>query len=233
LIDLLRSLNAAFIVLDKDRGTSLFKRFDEPSMRNLLYLQSRVACLAAKQEKFDKEDFASDNSFITRQLIELERRLQARLDEIPDPPMTFNFEGYNLENWRRRVASAIDKMDKFEKPPHTRLDDLEGCISSRIQSPTRSTRENLNLLAYYTEIFERSKGKEREREYNVEIHPRLEIRRDLPFRRRLSNLIFYIARIFHVFPGPLLLGLVFGIRSRFIGRTRLLIVGYLLTGAIG
>ena len=205
-------MSAAFIVLDKDRGTALFKRFDEPSMRNLLYLQSRVACLAAKQEKFDKEDFASDNSSITRRLTELESRLKARLEEVPDPPTTFIFRvGNHREDWRRRVALAVDKMDKYGQPvelPHLRLDDLEGCIANRVQSPTNSMRENLHLIAHYTEIFGTSKGKDREREHNIEIYPRLEVRRDLPFRRRLGNLIYYIARILDVLPGPLLLDLL-------------------------
>jgi hypothetical protein len=31
-------MSAAFIILNKDRGTALFKRFNKPSMRNLLYL---------------------------------------------------------------------------------------------------------------------------------------------------------------------------------------------------
>jgi hypothetical protein len=199
-------MSAAFIVPDKDRGTALFKRFDEPSMRNLLYLQSRVACLAAKQEKFDKEDFASGNSSITRRLTGLERRLQARRDEVPEPA-PFNFNDYDPGKWRLRVASAIAKIEKSEKRaalPYLRLNDLEGCISSRVQSLTNSMIENLDLLTYS----KRSKGKDREREHNLETHPRLEVKRDLPFRRRLGNLIFYVARILAVFPGSLLLDLL-------------------------
>ena len=47
---------ANFIASDKDRSTVIFRRFDRLSARNLLYLQSELAELEAKQETFDRED---------------------------------------------------------------------------------------------------------------------------------------------------------------------------------
>lgn len=47
---------ASFIASDRDKTTVIFKRFDMLSARNLLYLQSELAELQARQELFDKED---------------------------------------------------------------------------------------------------------------------------------------------------------------------------------
>jgi hypothetical protein len=45
-----------FIASDRDRTTLIYKRFDELAARNLLYLQSKLAELQAKQCAFDQED---------------------------------------------------------------------------------------------------------------------------------------------------------------------------------
>lgn len=55
--------SAKFIVRDKDKASALFRRFDTSAMRNLLYLQARVASLEARQTAFDEEDFAALNKF--------------------------------------------------------------------------------------------------------------------------------------------------------------------------
>jgi hypothetical protein len=47
---------AAFIAEDRDKSTAIFRRFDRLSARNLLYLQSELAELEAKQDAFDRED---------------------------------------------------------------------------------------------------------------------------------------------------------------------------------
>ena len=47
---------AAFIASDCDHSTSIFRRFDRLSARNLLYLQSELAELEAKQDALDNED---------------------------------------------------------------------------------------------------------------------------------------------------------------------------------
>jgi hypothetical protein len=51
---------AAFIASDRDRSTLIYKRFDELAARNLLYLQSELAELHAKQRAFDQEDLTAD-----------------------------------------------------------------------------------------------------------------------------------------------------------------------------
>ena len=48
---------AAFIASDCDHSTSIYRRFDRLSARNLLYLQSELAELEAKQDTLDNEDY--------------------------------------------------------------------------------------------------------------------------------------------------------------------------------
>jgi hypothetical protein len=50
---------ANFIASDRDRTTLIYKRFDELAARNLLYLQSELAELQAKQCAFDHEDLTA------------------------------------------------------------------------------------------------------------------------------------------------------------------------------
>lgn len=47
---------SAFIVSDNDRSTFIYRRFDRLSTRNLLYLQSELAELEARQIAYDTED---------------------------------------------------------------------------------------------------------------------------------------------------------------------------------
>jgi hypothetical protein len=51
---------ANFIASDRDRTTLIYKRFDELAARNLLYLQSELAELQAKQHAFDQDDLAAE-----------------------------------------------------------------------------------------------------------------------------------------------------------------------------
>jgi hypothetical protein len=51
---------AAFIASDPDHSTAIYRRFDELSARNLLYLQSELAELKARQDELDQEDFRGD-----------------------------------------------------------------------------------------------------------------------------------------------------------------------------
>ena len=53
---------AAFIASDRDRSTSIFRRFDRLSARNLLYLQSELAELEAQQDALDAQDTANINA---------------------------------------------------------------------------------------------------------------------------------------------------------------------------
>jgi hypothetical protein len=47
---------AAFIASDPDHTSLVFRRFDKLAARNLLYLQSELAELQAKQDQFDVQD---------------------------------------------------------------------------------------------------------------------------------------------------------------------------------
>jgi hypothetical protein len=47
---------ASFIASDKDKSTVIYRRFDRLSARNILYLQSELADLEARQDAYDKED---------------------------------------------------------------------------------------------------------------------------------------------------------------------------------
>lgn len=47
---------ASFIASHKDKSTVIFRRFDRLSARNILYLQSELAELEARQDAYDKED---------------------------------------------------------------------------------------------------------------------------------------------------------------------------------
>ena len=48
---------AAFIASDADRSTQIYRRFDRLAARNLLYLQSELAELEARQDSLDAADF--------------------------------------------------------------------------------------------------------------------------------------------------------------------------------
>jgi len=56
---------ADFISSDEDHSTSIYRRFDRLSARNLLYFQSKLAELEARQVQFDIED-AKDNEDIQK-----------------------------------------------------------------------------------------------------------------------------------------------------------------------
>jgi hypothetical protein len=47
---------ARLIAKDPEKTGAIYRRFDEVSARNLLYLEAKVAFLAAKQKEFDIED---------------------------------------------------------------------------------------------------------------------------------------------------------------------------------
>ena len=51
---------ANFIASDPDRTTLVFKLFDELAARNLLYLQSELAELQARQQRLDSEHLSAD-----------------------------------------------------------------------------------------------------------------------------------------------------------------------------
>ncbi|KAI8937238.1 hypothetical protein NX059_006447 [Plenodomus lindquistii] len=70
---------AAFISSDRDGTTLIYKRFDELAARNLIYLQSELAELQAKQRAFDEEDLTAQlfTKQCARNFADFERAVQA------------------------------------------------------------------------------------------------------------------------------------------------------------
>jgi len=52
---------ASWIALDPDSETFVFRKFDELSARNLLYMQARISVLERKLKAMDKEVSQSDD----------------------------------------------------------------------------------------------------------------------------------------------------------------------------
>jgi len=217
--------SAAFIVRDKDRATALYKRFDEPSMRNILYLQSRVACLTAKQAEFDKEDFASENGEITARLQVL--KLNTEKMEQPRPPkeiLTVPASTVAL------VANALDAAQEIDKQPALLSEDKDsgnkwrylsknkgnlgkipeegkkGPLFQRIADLETSIQLETPLLERLVEVngpIPREPGKNTElrEESKVQTYPR---HLTTLGRERLSVLLWYIARELGIPPSHLL-----------------------------
>ncbi|CAN9105265.1 unnamed protein product [Alternaria alternata] len=71
---------AHFVASDRDRTTLLYKRFDELAARNLLYLQSELAELEAKQCAFDQHDLTADleTKQCARNFADFQKAVQAK-----------------------------------------------------------------------------------------------------------------------------------------------------------
>ena len=67
---------AAFIASDCDKSTAIYRRFDRLSARNLLYLQSELLELEARQDALDAEDSRGmiEDKKSARNLLILQRR---------------------------------------------------------------------------------------------------------------------------------------------------------------
>ena len=57
---------AAFIAEDIDRTTTIYRRFDRLSAKNLLYLQSRLQQLEAQDDAIDDEDLINPTTDATK-----------------------------------------------------------------------------------------------------------------------------------------------------------------------
>lgn len=60
---------ASFVTVDRDKSTWIFRRFDNLAARNLLYFQSELVELEARQNAFDQEDLRApmDSKACTRE----------------------------------------------------------------------------------------------------------------------------------------------------------------------
>ena len=91
---------AAFIARDCDKSTAIYRRFDRLSARNLLYLQSELVELEARQDAFDAEDLSGtlENKKSARYWQTLQRRAV-------EP-------GYTREKQRVEVLEEVRKKIK-------------------------------------------------------------------------------------------------------------------------
>lgn len=58
---------SAFISADPDKSTTIFRRFERLSARNLLYLESELADLEAEQDRLDLESRRNENLELSMQ----------------------------------------------------------------------------------------------------------------------------------------------------------------------
>jgi len=97
---------AAFISSDRDRTTLIFKRFDELAARNLLYLQSELSELQAKQRAFDEHDANADlaTKQCARNYSEFETAAgQGRNSKQKERMRTVNRIRYTLKEYRKAL----------------------------------------------------------------------------------------------------------------------------------
>jgi Family of unknown function (DUF6594) len=207
--------SAAFIVLEQERGTTVFRRFDEPAMRNLLYLQNRVAALTRRLEIYDAEDWTINDLSASRRLADLNRRIKTReVDPIPERIWSRDEPSQDeLIEITRLLDAELDTVGKapstsrdetFESPfdISQRISDLEGCVR-HADTPLKSLVDvNSPIPGDYRK--EKGKGEEKT--------PRtlsgLKFRRQEGSRIRISRLLCYIARDLKISPGALLLYLL-------------------------
>ena len=74
---------ADFIASDEDKSTTIYRRFDRMSARNILYLQSELVELEERQRIFDREDITSsrDNKRCAWDWSEFKRRSRDNPDQ--------------------------------------------------------------------------------------------------------------------------------------------------------
>jgi hypothetical protein len=199
--------SAAFMVLDEERGSTLFRRFDQPAMRNLLYLQSRVAALTDKLQACDKEDW--EDSLRGSRLKALERRITARKDHPPHerPPMQGKPQDQSTIGKENRLSRLDEELDslKTAKPQleiSQRLADLEACVQNA-DTPL------INLVDVDSPIpGNYRKGKEHQEEKTSVMQNRLEVRSQERIRMRISRLLHYISLTLKISREQLLLYLL-------------------------
>ena len=98
---------ANFIASDHDKSTAIYRRFDRLSARNLLYLQSELVRLEARQAQYDAEDLENgteekasardweifkdkaeeQNNVREKQRMELVLEIRAKMKEYSQLPM--------------------------------------------------------------------------------------------------------------------------------------------------
>ena len=97
-----------FIASDPAKTTVIFRRFDELAVRNLLYLEARLAALEELQVAYDRDDaeFNKDNEPITTAARSWEdfAVMGTKSEEFPDS---------TLSHWRIRRAMEVEQYKKL------------------------------------------------------------------------------------------------------------------------
>ena len=202
--------SAGFIVLEQDRGATIFRRFDEPAMRNLLYLQSRVAALTRRLKIYDAEDWTTNDHSARRRLEDLNGRIKKREDRLgferqpgfkPSQDQVLEVSGLldEILDIHGKGASASEGaiLDISQ-----RIADLEGCV----RHADTPLKDLVDVNSPIPGNYRKEKGKEEEKQPRM--FNGLKIRRQERSRMRISRLLCYIARTLEISPEVLLLYLL-------------------------
>jgi len=114
-----------FIASDPDYSTLVFKRFHKLAMRNLLYLQSELAELQARQEQYDAEDQSIEHGDLQT------KECAMNWEKFRDASRQL---GNEKQKKRMELVSDIRaKMKEYSKnlAPNTRMQQLTPCFPRR------------------------------------------------------------------------------------------------------
>jgi hypothetical protein len=101
---------SAFIASDEDKSTTIFRRFERLSARNLLYLESELAELEAEQDRLDEESSKFLDLQMSAQSWDL-LYLQATSEtsELGEGDVRQNDQENNLEEKRANIQAAAQE----------------------------------------------------------------------------------------------------------------------------
>jgi hypothetical protein len=116
---------AAFIASDQDKSTAIYRRFDRLSARNLLYLQSELQELEARQDALDAEDLHGD----------LQAKKSARNWQV----LKKRAKQQNNEREKERLELAFEIRDKLKEYSAYDVEDL---VSRQILTQEQEKRSS-------------------------------------------------------------------------------------------
>lgn len=93
---------ATFVASDRDGTSSIYKRFDRLAARNLLHLQSELAELQRKQDRFDEEDGQSGD-LVKLQSLRNRQAFDARADTDPKRKLLADETSMKMERYRKAL----------------------------------------------------------------------------------------------------------------------------------
>ena len=118
---------AAFIANDEDKSTTIYRRFERLSARNILYLESELTELEAKQDELDEESRRDEDLASSAQSWE-ELHSQANYNKTED----FSVDS-SIEERARKGRLATAAQDRLE-------------LARRIRSTLKEYRESKSHL---------------------------------------------------------------------------------------